>query len=79
MNDYQNLLDTVNILEKQEEMLQILEKQQSEIDMLIAENLSQKEQIDELTALNNTLTDQLWLYEPVTKKSTEQTKKQTGI
>ena len=72
MNDLQNLLDTVDILTKQEEMLDILEEQQSEIETLTRENESLKEQVDELTSLNETLAKQTKTYGAALKKSNEQ-------
>ena len=72
MNDLQNLLDTVDILTKQEEMLDILEEQQSEIETLTIEKESLKEQIDELTSLNNQLVKQREDYKKLYQKSSKQ-------
>lgn len=72
MKDLQTLLDTVDILNKQEEMLDILEEQQSEIESLTIENESLKEQVDELTSLNETLAKQTKTYGVALKKSNEQ-------
>ena len=58
MDDIKNLVDIVEILKLQEQMQEILEKQQAEIEGLYLENSSLKEQLDESLQLNEQLTRQ---------------------
>lgn len=58
MSDLRDLQDVMDILSKQEEMLNILEDQQKEIEAKKATILSLKEQLDEAQQLNETLNGQ---------------------
>ena len=55
MNDLKNLEEVLELLKAQEEMQDILEKQQDEIEEIMAENWSRQEQLDESMSLNNML------------------------
>ena len=68
MNDLSNLQEILDILNAQDEMMGILESQQTEIESLT-------EQVEELTTLNEQLTTQVVNFKRALKKSNEQNEK----
>ena len=75
MNDLQDLREILEILNKQDEMLKMLEDQQDEIEMLQRKLSQTEEQLDESLAINSDLEEENRQLAALFKNSETQRKK----
>lgn len=59
MNELSDLQEVLNILELQEQLVIVLEKQEEELEELRIENQQYLEQLEELESINNSLMMQI--------------------